>query len=460
MSTSKFIFRSLINRPLEQVMEWHLRPNMEVRAIPPWETFKIGGIEGRPDQEGSRFHVHAKLWGPFWQDCTLQYCHFVPEESFEITQVEGPFTEWLYKMKVIQQGDHACEIIDRFTFTHHCPKILTFLINYQFERRFSRILKYKHAILQNDLDLLDKYKYDKPLKVLMSGSRGFVGSTFLKFLEFAGHDVWRLSRSQSEGEEKTLLWDPERSDMDSAELEGFDAVIHLAGENIGKGWWTGRRKASILKSRYKGTEHLVKALSMLKTPPKTFICASAVGYYGDRAATVLQEESAPGEGQFLSEVCQYWERAAKELEEKGVRVVRTRFGMVLSAGGGALKKMLLPFQLGLGGKVGHGHQYISWIALDDLIGSLYHVLMTSSLEGAVNCVSPHPVMNGCFAKELARALNRWPGPPFPAFMVRLLLGQKGEELLLSSTRVEPKKLVETGYNFQFPTLRQALEHVI
>jgi len=460
MSTSKFIFRSLLNRSSEKVMDWHLRPHMEQRAIPPWESIYVLESSGKPNQEGSTLAVRAKLVGFIYKDVVIEYCRYVPDESFEARQVEGPFIEWFYKMKLREQSGHSCEITDQFNFKHRFPKILTYFINKQFQERFKRILKYKHEVLQNDLDLLDKYTYEKPLKILVSGSSGFVGSALTEFLEFAGHEVWKLSRKAGSSDKKVLIWDPHTSEANQDMFEGFDAVFHLAGDNIAKGWWSSKKKTSILESRYKGTEQLVKLLSHLKKPPKTFICASAVGYYGDRGSEVLSEDSAPGKGLFLTKVCQYWERAARELEEKGIRVVTTRFGMVLSTKGGALKKMLLPFQLGLGGKVGHGHQYVSWIAIDDLIGALYHTLLTPSLNGAVNFTSPHPVMNCQFAKELSKALNRWPGPPFPAFIVRLLFGQKGEELMLTSSRVEPKKLLESGYTFQFPSLRQAFEHVV
>ncbi|CCB89013.1 TIGR01777 family oxidoreductase [Simkania negevensis] len=455
MSSGRFIFRSLINRPLKKVMEWHLRPRMEKRTIPPWESIQIVQSEGNPSQVGAKLHIEAKIVKYISKKATLEYCQFDADEGFEARQIEGPFDEWVYKMKLRDQGEYACEIVDQFNFKHHFSKILTFFLNKQLEKRLTRILKYKHELLQNDLDLLEKYTYERPLKILVSGSRGFVGTAVVDFLEFAGHEVWRLCRkaSSTDGREITLESDHEK-------LEGFDTVIHLAGENVATGYWTQKKKEAILTSRYRGTENLVKVLCRLKNPPKTFICASAVGYYGDRNDEVLTEESEVGKGLFLTKVCQYWERAARDLEDVGVRVVSTRFGMVLSSKGGALKKMLLPFQLGIGGKMGHGHQYVSWIALDDLVGALYHVILTPSIRGGINFTSPNPVMNAHFAKKLAQALNRWPGPPFPGLMIRLLFGQKGEELMLASARVEPRKLLDSGYTFQFPHLKQAFEHLL
>jgi uncharacterized protein (TIGR01777 family) len=237
-------------------------------------------------------------------------------------------------------------------------------------------------------------------------------------------------------------------------------MVHLAGENIGEGRWKKNKKERLLNSRVEGTGHLVRIIKGLRNPPQIFIAASAVGYYGDRGREVLDETSVPGHGLFITKLCEEWERATRGLEEKGIRVVNARFGIVLTAKGGALKRMLIPFKWGMGGKIGNGYQYVSWIAMDDVIGALYHIMMTPKIEGAVNVVSPHPVSNDVFAKELSKRLNRWRGPPFPEFLVRLFLGQKGEELLLTSTRVEPARLSETGYHFQYPKLYQALEHVV
>ncbi|QVL58381.1 MAG: TIGR01777 family oxidoreductase [Simkaniaceae bacterium] len=307
--------------------------------------------------------------------------------------------------------------------------------------------------------MISKYPFKEPLKVLISGSHGLIGKNLGYFLEFAGHDVWHLSRTGLKGE-KTIVWDPKTGECDPSSFEGFDVVVHLAGENIGNGRWTRKKKESVLKSRSKGTENLVEIIKGLSCPPKAFISASAIGYYGNRGSEVVDEESGPGKGLFISEVCEEWERASRELEEKGIRVIHTRFGMVLSSAGGALKKMLTPFKFGLGGKIGNGHQYVSWVAIDDVVGAIYHVMMTPTVKGAVNVVAPNPVPNDILTKKLSKRLNRWMGPPFPEFMIRLLLGQKGEELLLTSTRAEPHRLSESGYHFHYPNLSQALEHVI
>jgi hypothetical protein len=235
--------------------------------------------------------------------------------------------------------------------------------------------------------------------------------------------------------------------------------VHLAGENIAAGRWTVEKKARIRDSRVKGTKTLCEALAQLSQPPKVLVSASAIGYYGDRGAELLWENSALGTG-FLAEVCQAWEEATRPAMEKGIRVVLLRIGVVLSPAGGALAKMLLPFKLGLGGIIGSGKQYMSWIALDDVVGTIDHVLITDTLQGPVNAVAPHPVTNSEFTKTLRRVLRRPTLFPMPAFAARLAFGEMADELLLASTRVEPKRLIATEYRFRYPELEDALRHLL
>lgn len=443
-----------ISHSLDRTREWHLRSNLEKRLIPPWEFLKV-----KITKKGDSIDVRIRFWLLFKLSYTFSY-RITSEGTFQILPIKGFFNRWSYQMKLVNRGSDSCEIIEQFVFKVHFLNIVSFLINCQFAKRFKRGLNYKNRVLKRDLDLLHKYQCNRPLKILITGAHGFVGSALFTFLEFIGHDVWKLSRFKNDGEQKSLVWGSQLSDQDRFAFEGFDAVFHLAGENIGTGRWTEEKKALILKSRYEGTKKLVSLLSTLKTPPRTFICASAIGYYGNRGAELLNDKSPPGEGQFLSEVCRFWESASKKIEEEGVRVVNARFGMILSSKGGVLKKMSLPFKLGIGGKIGRGDQYISWIVLDDLIAALYHVLMTPLLKGGVNFSSPYPVTNRYFASMLSKAFNRHLGPPLPAWVVRLVFGQKGRELLLSSTRAMPNKLIETGYQFQCPTLVEAFEHIL
>lgn len=297
------------------------------------------------------------------------------------------------------------------------------------------------------------------MKVLVSGSTGFLGAALVRGLVAEGHAVTRLVRSSSPSGTEGVRWDPDAGTVDRNGLEGMAAVVHLAGENLAGRRWTREKKEAIRKSRIAGTRLLVDSLLRLERPPAVFLCASAVGYYGDRGDEVLREDSPPGRG-FLAEVCREWEAAAEPAAGRGIRVVRLRMGMVLDAGGGALAAMLPVFRAGAGGRVGSGTQYVSWIALPDLVGVMLHVLATDSLAGPVNAVSPGPVTNREFAETLGTVLGRPTIVPLPAVAARLLLGEMADELLLSGQRVEPAKLLGSGYRFRHPELEGALRDLL
>jgi len=275
-----------------------------------------------------------------------------------------------------------------------------------------------------------------------------------------GHRVTRLVRRATKPGTGEISWDPEAGILDAAALAAFDAVIHLAGENIAAGRWSRARKGRILNSRVRGTQLLAGAIASAQKPPKVFISASAVGYYGDRGSEAISEENGPGTG-FLAEVCVAWEKAAA-VAGNATRVVLLRLGVVLAAEGGALARMLPPFRLGIGGKIGSGDQYMSWIALDDLVEIILFALESSSLQGPVNAVAPMPVTNQDFTRTLARVLRRPAVMSVPALLIKILFGEMGQDVLLSSTRVQPARLTATGYRFRFrelePALRRLLEH--
>jgi uncharacterized protein (TIGR01777 family) len=296
------------------------------------------------------------------------------------------------------------------------------------------------------------------MKILISGSHGLVGTAFIKSLETDGHEIFRLVRHYPNSEAE-IEWSPDRYSIQLARIEGFDAVVNLAGESIAEGRWTDEKKRRIRESRVKGTKLLGDALANLAKPPKTFICASAIGYYGNRGDETLTESSAPGDD-FLAEVCVEWEKATALATEKGIRVVNARFGIILDAHGGALAKMLPPFRMGIGGKIGSGKQWMSWIALDDVVGGLKFALANETLRGPVNFVAPNPVTNSEFTRTLGKALSRPTLFPIPAFGVRLLFGEMADALLLSSQRVEPQRLKATGYEFQYSQLQTALSHAL
>lgn len=295
---------------------------------------------------------------------------------------------------------------------------------------------------------------DRPrLRIAVSGASGLIGRQLTAFLTTGGHEVLPLVRRPPR--EHEIYWDPERQEIELSRLEGLDAVIHLAGENIGAGRWNAERKAAVLESRRKGTLLLSEALAKLQQPPRVLLTASAIGYYGNRGDEPLTEESPAGEG-FLTEVCQVWEGATEPAKKAGIRVVNLRLGVVLTSSGGALAQMLPPFRAGVGGVIGNGQQVISWVALDDVIGAFYHALFTESLAGPVNVTSPTAVTNAEFTRVLGRVLGRPTIVPLPAPAIRLLFGEMGQSLLLEGARVLPAKLERSGFQFLYPDLEAAL----
>ena len=297
----------------------------------------------------------------------------------------------------------------------------------------------------------------RKMKVVISGSHGLVGSDLGQALKAAGHDLFTLVRRAPRSQFE-IQWSPDQR-LNTSLLDGMDAIVHLAGESIATGRWTETKKQRIHDSRVRATNLLSEALASLKAPPKVLVCASAIGYYGDRGDELLTETSAPG-NDFLAGVCVDWEKATAAAAEKGIRVVNARLGVVLSKDGGALKKMLPAFRMGVGGRVGSGKQWLSWIALGDVVGALKLALVNDSLSGPINVVAPNPVTNAEFTTTLGKVLSRPTLLPVPAFGARLAFGEMADALLLSSQRVEPRRLKEAGFDFQHSKLEQALQSIL
>lgn len=297
------------------------------------------------------------------------------------------------------------------------------------------------------------------MKILVTGSTGLVGSALIPSLKSKGHQVVRLVRSTPKDSASEVFWNPEKGTLDAGELEGIDAAVHLAGENLAEGRWTDEKKRRILESRVKGTRLLSETLGKLERKPEVLVSASAVGFYGNRGDEVLTEQSASA-SDFLAEVCREWELATQTAAQSGVRVVNLRFGVIFSSEGGALKKMLLPFRMGVGGKLGSGRQYMSWITIDDAVGAIEFALENEHLRGPVNVVAPEPATNYEFTKALGGVLSRPTIFPVPAFAARLVFGEMADATLLTSQRVEPQRLKEASFVFKYPELKGALRHVL
>jgi uncharacterized protein (TIGR01777 family) len=293
------------------------------------------------------------------------------------------------------------------------------------------------------------------MKVLISGASGLVGSALSESLKVHHEQIVPLVRDDRDG----VHWNPTVGMIDEGGLENFTAVVHLAGDNIADGRWNAAKKRHIRDSRINGTRLLAESLAERSRKPAVLVCASAIGYYGHRGDEPLDESARPGEG-FLPEVCVEWEQAAQPAVDAGIRVVHVRIGVVLSAKGGALVKMLTPFQLGVGGIIGSGKQYMSWIELSDLVAVIEHAIADAALVGPVNAVAPEAVTNRTFTKTLGKVLGRPTIFPMPAFAARIAFGEMADALLLASTRVVPSKLQQSGFTFHHAALEPALRHVL
>ena len=295
------------------------------------------------------------------------------------------------------------------------------------------------------------------MKVAVTGSSGLIGSSLISFLSEKDITFSKILRENPKEDE--ISWTPEDGDWNSAFDEGIDGIVHLAGENIASGKWTKKKKEKIRSSRIEGTKRLCEHILKLPTTPSVLVCASAIGYYGDRGMEFLNEGSSRGSG-FLPDVCVGWEEATESVSKAGIRVVNVRFGVVLSKDGGALAKMLTPFKIKMGGKIGSGTQYMSWVAIDDVTGAIYHTLVTDSLKGPVNVTAPNPATNKEFTDTLGKVLNVPTVMPMPAFAAKFAFGEMAKDLLLASTKVAPKRLADSGYEFQYPELENALKHIL
>lgn len=445
-----FQYRSELPYPREDVFAWHMRPGALERFNPPWMETRIIHREGEI-HEGGRVVLGIRR-GPAEVKWEARHTAFEEGRMFRDEQVSGPFGSWVHTHRFLDAAGGGCIMEDEVEWEAPLGAAGKVLAEPFLERDMERLFAFRHGRLRHDLDLHARYGSRGPLTVAMTGSSGLVGQALTHLLEGGGHTVVPMSRRPSE---KGIFWDPEGGEWQKDALEGMDGVIHLAGEPIFGLRWTQEKKDRIMKSRKTGTEVLSRALAGLKNKPRVLVSASATGFYGDRGSTVMTEKSPPGKG-FLAGVCRAWEDATAPARRAGIRVVNVRTGMVLTPAGGALGTMLLPYKLGIGGRLGSGRQYMSWIDLDDETGLIYHALATDAVKGPLNATAPHPVQNSTFTSVLGRVLNRPTLIPVPALGVKALFGEMGEELLLFGARVVPAKAQDTGYEFRYPSLEESL----
>lgn len=451
-----FTLSTRISRPAAEVFAWHERPGALQRLCPPWERIEVVSTRGgiRDDAQAV---VRARV-GLLWSTWHVEHRDYVEGKQFRDVMRSGPFAKWEHLHAIVPEGEDACVLTDTITYRLPLGAIGRAAAGAFTRRKLARMFTWRHAVTRADLEGVARYGAVRPRRIVLAGGSGLIGGALTPFLQTQGHEVIRLVRGRAAGGGE-LFWDPGRGEIDATKLEGVDAIINLAGENVAGGRWTAARRERILRSRVDATRTLVTAMGKLARRPSVFINASAAGFYGERGDALLTEESGLGQG-FLAGVCLAWETHAEAAARLGVRTALLRFGVVLSPAGGALAKMLPAFRAGLGGRFGSGKQWMSWITVDDAVGAIYHALVETRCAGPINTVAPVPVTNAEFAGVLGDMVHRPAVIPIPRAALRLLFGEMADQTLLASTRAVPGKLLATGYRFRHSDLGTALRHVL
>lgn len=461
---SSFTRRTEIPVPPEAVFAWHERPGAFHRLMPPWQQVKLQDHQGIRDGDRAEMSIGP---GPVSVKWVAEHREYDEGRSFTDVQVRGPFAKWEHRHRVLPHDlDRRISVLeDSVEYRLPFNRIAHAIAGRRAEAEMARMFAYRHRITREDLIRHDSAALP-PLTIAITGASGLLGSAIAAFFLTGGHSVVRLVRSAEalrEGsrlpQERAVLWDPHRGILDPADLEGVDAVVHLAGEPVLGGPWTRERRTRILMSRARGTRLLADTLAAMPQPPEVLLSASGTGYYGSRGNERLNEASPAGEG-FLPRVCQAWEAATEPAVAAGVRVCTLRLGVVLSPHGGALQLMHPLFLLGLGGRVGQGREWVSWISLDDALYAALHILARDEMRGPVNLVAPNATTQRGLSIALADVLRR-PAPlRIPAPLARLVAGDLLDETLLASARVVPEALANSGFRFAYPRIEDALAHAL
>lgn len=445
---------TVIDVPVHELEEWHLSAGALQRLTPPWERVQVieepSGIH-----DGARVVIRLKT-GPVKTLWIAEHRNCRPGGEFTDVQVRGPFAKWSHRHLFSAVTDDTCELADEITYRLPFGALGSIFGGGFVRSKLRRAFAYRHAVTRMDLERRtgEPRGTGEPMTVLITGATGMIGSALEVFLRMRGHRVRRVTRHPSR--ESDVHWDPDKGKLELGPDSAIDAVVHLAGENIAGGRWSAARCQRILTSRLEGTRLLSEKLAALHRPPAVLVSASGVNYYAT-GTSEPQDENAPRGTGFLSDVCAAWEDGTAAAEAAGIRVVRTRLGVVLSPAGGALAKMLPAFRLGLAGRLGSGAQRMAWIALDDVIDVIHRALLDDRYAGAINVVAPERPSNAAFTRTLARVLQRPAIVPVPAAALKLALGrQMAGETLLADLSIAPSKLEALGYPFRFPSIDGAL----
>jgi uncharacterized protein (TIGR01777 family) len=452
---------TVVNADIDTTFAWFEHEGSFRRLMPPWEVAQEVRADDSLEVGSQRVFKFPAPGAPFinltW---VAEHTGYDKPNYFADTMVKGPFWKWDHD-HYLKEENGVTTVVDDVTYSVPFGP-LGMLVDKVLggslvTGRISSMFKAREFRLKRDLDNHAKFLDMPRKKILVVGSSGLIGTQLVAFLDTGNHEVWRLVRRVADSNKNEISWNPDKGEINAKELEGFDVVIHLGGVGIGDKRWSKKRKAAIRESRVNSTELLSKTLASLEDKPDLFMMASAIGYYGNRGDEELDESSTSGEdGYFLTDVCKAWENSANPAKDAGIRTVHMRTGIVISAVGGALGKMLLPAKMGGGGPIGSGKQWMSWISMDDQIYSMYHLMMSEGVSGEYNLTAPNPVRQKQFAKDLGRVLRRPAFAPLPGFMMKIMFGEMGARLTLDSLRVLPKNLQESGYEFIHTDLQSAL----
>ena len=449
------------NASAEDVWSWYDSPGAFRRIMPEWEGIQPVEAGALVDGAKTRFRIRLGPLRPMW---VARHHGVVPGEVFCDVMEKGPFGAWDHEHRFVANQDGTCSIQDTVQWRLPFHPLTFWTAPFTVKGRMDQMFAYRTLRVQQDLERIAAFSDQPRQSILISGSTGLIGMQLCAFLAAAGHRVTRLVRPSTTlppdaSKDATVVWNDQTGEVHEGDLNGFDTVIHLAGAGIGDKRWNAKRKALIRTSRTVPTKHLAQLLANLERPPAAFLCGSAIGFYGNRGDEVLDETSAAGDN-LLSDICQEWEAAAQPAIDAGLRTVFLRTGLVTTPMGGALQKLLLPTNLGAGGPVGGGKQFYSWISLDDQIYAIHHLMMTPTCEGPYNLSAPTPVRQKVFAKTLGKVMRRPWFAPAPGFALRIMFGEMGQALVLDGQRVQPTRLLESGYTFAHEDLESCLRQCL
>ena len=444
--------------PVADVFAWHERPGALARLTPPWQPAQVLSRQGTiHDGDVTVLQINA---GPLHIEWEARHFDFEAGSGFKDEQIRGPFAKWTHAHRFVAcAGGTVAQ--DEVTYRIPGGRLAEAFGRSSVENKLHRLFAYRYAALQADLARHAAYQ-GPPLRVVVAGSSGLVGRALCAFLSTGGHHVVRLVRASSvsrpDAVGESVVWDPYAGALDLAALGRVDSIVNLAGENVAGARWTPERKRKLASSRVEVTQFLADVACRLDPKPKVLINASAMGFYGDRGDDLVDESSPRGNG-FLADLCEAWEGATGRAADAGIRVVLPRISLVLTPEEGILAKMLPPFRAGVGGRLGSGQQWMSWMALDDLVGLFHRALFDAQYQGPVNACTPNTVRNEAFTTALGKALELPTFLPVPAFALKLALGEMGE-VATSSTRMAAAALLRLSFPYQLSTLDAAFAHLL